>query len=119
MRPRVFLIEIPRRPLDTSGAAEFGDIVLIFGPEDRRCSIFDAAEFGNQVLVRLDEMQFNPEHDWLCVAGSMVTTVLVTAAALARYRRLRLLLYNATLGHYVERPITIEEWETADAKSDI
>jgi len=111
MRPRVFFIERPRPNISMSKARDFGDTVIVFDTNDRRCSIFDAEGFGRALLERLEEAQFAPAQDHVCIAGSMVTVAVGIAAIVAKYSRVSLLLYNANQDEYVPRFVGKGVWK--------
>lgn len=109
---RVFFIERPtRKGIDVSSASAFGEIHILFSGEDRRPSIFDSHEFVDKVMKALAAVDFNPSEDLFCIAGSMVSVAL-SMIALSCYAqdmgsKVRLLLYDTTMDHYVEKQVHI------------
>ncbi len=68
-------------------------------------SVFNCPEFGEELISRLTESDFNNEQDFLCVAGSMITLVVSVGAMIAKYKTINVLFFNATIGHYVKRTL--------------
>lgn len=99
---RVFLVEPPRANMDISKAEAFGELVYLFGPGVRRCSIFDVEEFTSDVAQRLKELDFDYTEDRFCVIGSLIS-VSITLSILGRRSWVRVLLYNAASNEYCER----------------
>jgi len=118
MRSRVFVVERPRPNIDLRCAEKFGELVLLFEAEDRRCSVFHSEQYGLAVLERLRAKNFDPLLDLLCVAGSMVPVTIAIAAAVLRYGRISVLLYNAAESSYVERTIGGSSWLGDDDDSE-
>ncbi len=108
--PRVFIVEEPKANIDITKAERFGELVFVFDPHDRRCSVFDCQQFGENVLKQLDTHDFSPEEDYLCIVGSMITVMMMLLAASARWPIIRTLFYSANEGQYVSRVIDTERW---------
>lgn len=108
---RVFLIEEPRANLDVSSAAAFGDLIYLFGPMDRRHSVFNPNAYASDVLAQLAHLQFDYQNDLICVTGSMVPIVLAVLTLAVSYPWLNILFYNASEGQYVARVVDPAEWK--------
>ena len=108
---RVFLIEPVRNHIDLSSCEHFGEIIYVFqGRDDRRPSLFDVENFGNEVLNRLDRFEFNQETDFLCIAGGIIPIVLLISSVVAIYDQAQLLLFSASEGRYVPRVVGNALW---------
>lgn len=100
---KVFIIEHPRNNIDVSKAANFGEIVYLFGKEDRRCSAWDHKRFGRRVLGRLKELNYNPEEDFICVVGAMLVIINSIIAIAQSQETFKLLLFNSIEDDYVSK----------------
>ena len=106
MRSRVFLVEQPRRrDLDISGLAEFGETTCLFGPSDRRSSIFEARAFCDDVAQQSRRVAFDPANDYYALSGGLAVTCLGLAALLEEYGKIRVLMYDAMRSTYVSKEI--------------
>jgi hypothetical protein len=106
---RVFIIEPPRESLNVSPAAEYGELVYVFGPNERRCSAFDTTKFGAALLNKLSTLRYDPEADLLCVVGSMVTVAVSIASVAHAHACFSLLLFNSVHGTYVKTTFKRDE----------
>lgn len=100
---RVFLIEQPRSNIDLTTAEDFGELCVLFPINERRTSVFNCTEFGEQVVDRLRRENFCVKKDFICVAGSMITMIVAISAILAAFKMVTVLFFNATTDHYVAR----------------
>lgn len=106
---KVFLIEQPRSNINLTTAEAFGDIHILFPVNERRTSVFNCAEFGEDVVRRLHLEHFCSRTDSICVAGSMITMIVAISAILTAFKKIDVLFFNATIDHYVKRTIGHEE----------
>ena len=107
---KVFIIEPPRHDIDTSKATEFGDIVYVFLPTSRRCSIWSHVHFGNTVLAQLKELNFNPNVDFICVVGAMTTISIAIIAISQYYDEFNVLLFNSVNDSYTQKRFCKGDW---------
>lgn len=108
---KVFIIEPPRQNIDTSKAKEYGDIIYVFDHDDRRCSVWSHASFGQTVLQRLEELGFDPEKDSICVVGAMITVLIAVVAIAQRYEKFNVLLFNSIDDKYVQKLFNWNDWK--------
>ena len=102
---KVFLIEEPRSDIDLSTARDFGEIHVLFPPNEHRASVFNCAEFGEEALSRLRHLDYDAEKDMLCVAGSMIAVIVTVAAIFTEYSSIDVLFFNARISHYIRRTL--------------
>lgn len=100
---RVFLVEPPRSNMDISKAGAFGEVVYLFGPGVRRCSIFDVEQFSADVGYRLKELGFDSAKDCFCVIGGLIPVSITLSILRSFGPYTRILLYSATSNEYCER----------------
>ncbi len=108
---KVFIIEPPRQNIDTNKAREYGDIVYVFDHDDRRCSVWSHVNFGNTVLRRLVELGFDPEEDFVCIVGAMVTVLIAVVAVAQHYDEFKVLLFNSVDDSYVQKRFDRNDWK--------
>jgi hypothetical protein len=98
--PRSFVLE-PCKP-DVSAAEKYGKVTYVFGPEYRRCSIWDDA-FPATVMLRLRELGYNPEEDYLVIAGHVVPLVQAVVTCIVEWGHINVLFFSATDRDYIAR----------------
>lgn len=108
---KIFIIEPPRHNIDVSKAQEYGDIVYVFDHDDRRCSVWSHVNFGNTVLRRLTELDFDPEEDSVCIVGAMVTVLIAVVAIAQHYDEFKVLLFNSVDDSYVQKRFDRNDWK--------
>lgn len=101
----VFLIEKPRGAINLTTAQDFGEVRVLFPPEEHRTSVFNVDAFGEEVVSRLKRVNFDKTTDSICVAGSMITVIVAIAAILKEWGQIRVLFFNAAIDHYVQRTL--------------
>lgn len=111
---RVFLLEEPRGNVNLETAKAFGPIKYVFGPDDRRCSVFKAGEFGHAVVRKLREARFDAVQDRFCLTGALVPVCIAVSAILAEWGMTGLLLWNAPDCCYVDRFVRTVEFTRQD-----
>ena len=97
---RVFLLEPCRQ--NTEDAKRFGEVKYLFLEEGSRSSIW-AEEFTEELLEELDLLEFNPNVDYILVAGGVVPNFIAAAAIGGAYGQFKALLYDAKTSTYKER----------------
>lgn len=109
--PKVFIIEPVRQHIDVSKAQKFGDIIYVFEINDRRCSAFQIIHFGRTVLQRLEQLEFDPKLDFVCIVGAMLTVTIAIIAIAQRYDVFNVLLFNSVDDAYVEKRFDRNDWK--------
>lgn len=109
--PKVFIIEPPRNNIDVSDARKFGDIVYVFEVDDRRCGVFRHVLFGQTILQRLELHKFDPETDYVCVVGAMLTVSIAIITIAQYYDAFNVLLFNSVDDSYVEKRFDKNDWK--------
>lgn len=108
MRSRVFVLEPTN--LDLSSAEPFGDIIFVFDEHETRPSIWETGEFLEAVQRKLEQLNFNPDVDYFCCAGSMVPLISMINYLSNVYPQFRLLLWNSTIREYVVRSFSHDDY---------
>jgi len=108
--PKVFVIETLRRNIDLSKANVFGEIVYVFPINSRRCGVFRHIEFGNLVLQRLLDLDFDPKEDYVCIAGAMISIVISIIAISQVYDEFSVLLFNSREDKYIKKHFDSTDW---------
>lgn len=101
--PRVFLLEKMKKEVDLSTAEQYGTICYVFREGDRRCSLFDSERFQSMVVDKLQDLEFDPSNDHVCLAGSVVALVLFTTALSRIHPKFSVLLFSSSMNAYVSR----------------
>lgn len=109
MHSRVFMVEPTR--VDSSAARDYGEVVYIFDADTRRCSAFRTANFGVAVLERLQDMQYDPLVDCVCLSGSLLAVGTALAVIAQVHSKFNVLLFNSVDGKYVLRTFNADDWK--------
>ena len=102
-RTRVFTPE-PTDRYDLTEAQVFGEVVPLlksaapFSPEGIMLD-FNAA---------FEDQQFNPAVDFICLTGKSLAVALLLSAALLRYDKIKVLMFDAPTSKYIQRNIDKE-----------
>ena len=104
---KVFLIEKTKPNIDITEATNFGELEYLFDQNQRRCSAFDTIKYQREMLRRLDAADFDPDNDYICVAGSVLVLSICLIAIAQRYERFKTLLFSSTESKYIERVFDI------------
>lgn len=116
---RAFLIEVPRAGINVEAATKFGEVQQIFGKDVRRSSIFKVVKFGNEILARLCELDFDYEHDYIVMTGGLIPVSIMSIAVTCAYPRVQLLFYNALQDEYILRTVSQLDWKGNYEKTNL
>lgn len=111
---KVFLIEEPKMGIDVSMATAYGELFYLFDSDIRRGSAFKTETFGQQILDRLRQLEFNYENDFVVMTGSLVPVVVMSIAIVSTHPYVRLLFYNAAQAEYVSKKVSQTDWKGTD-----
>jgi len=109
MTNKVILFERVKSNLDISSASEFGEITVVFGSGDRRCSAFNTKLYQETLLNRLNELKFERITDYICVAGSVLVISIGLITIAQAYSSFNVLLFSSTESRYVPRRFDLSE----------
>lgn len=110
MNSRVFLFEPTKANIDLSTALTFGEIVYIFSPGERRCSVFNSTSYCKSVIDKLKQSKFDKDNDYLCAVGSIISVTTAIIAISQVYDNFNLLLFNSLESSYVARQFDKNIW---------
>lgn len=99
-KPRVFML-LPNDK-DTRGAAGFGKLILLFQQDEQRPSIWDSA-FVDEAVRRLDLQNYDPDRDYLLVAGMMVPLVAMFTRLGFEYGHVMALCFDMRDNRYIAK----------------
>lgn len=105
---RVFLLETAQN-VDVTSAMEYGPLIPLFKREQTndKPSIW-GEEFIDEFIYRLEQQNYNPEVDYLLIAGHMVPIAIWVASVTKEWdeaRFVQLLLWSSGYGRYVVKKI--------------
>ena len=83
--------------LDTSGATKYGEAGHLF---DRNPSLHAPTRFRERLYVRLSEVEYDPESDYLVISGPLAHITLAVAHITRRFGAIKLLIFNAQDSSY-------------------
>lgn len=110
---RVFVLERPRGTIDLGSAKQFGELVLLFGFNDRRPSVFAITSYAQSVVSALNEHKFDPMVDAFYIVGSLLNTSLAMMALMLYAEEheaafVNLVYYSANTGECYLKQLDIE-----------
>lgn len=95
-----------RLRLDISPAEEHGEIVYLLTGNNQP-SPFRPEDVADAFNSRLDELEFDPDRDFIALSGPAFLTSMLLAVVCAWCEcRVNVLLFDATAARYVCRPFT-------------
>ena len=103
---RVFLPYRSSR-FNITDAERFGEIIFLTKP--REFSPFNTTLTVEALHAALEEAEFNPDEDFVCLTGEVLITAIFLAVASERYGRVKLLMFDAKVGRYAERMIDVTQ----------
>jgi hypothetical protein len=114
MKPRVFVLT--HSQFDLADAADYGDIVYLFGAEKRLPSPLSAV-FAQETWHALKQNDYDPDTDFLLVLGSQAALVQWVAAVISQVQFCKALVFEATHSRYVIRTLGFEHVESEDEEN--
>lgn len=108
---RVFLLERPRRQMDTTSAEAYGEVHYLFDDRDRRASVLNSEMYVSDVIAQLKTHGFNAMCDYFCIAGGVLNIseamIALTLYAINQDTQLKLLVFNSSTDLYEERSVDL------------
>lgn len=96
--PSVIFLEKPAVAL--ANAWSFGEVKVLYPTNKQRPSFFDPV-YALDLLERLEEIEYNPEIDYIAVTGSIAQIVISTLHLMVHCGTINLLVFNAARQCYV------------------
>ena len=101
MSNKVYVFTAPTGRFNVDSAAQYGEIEYVTLPKG--ANYFNTDTVMDLLGERLAE--YDPDADFLAVTGQSMLVALGTGLVLADFGRVRLLLFDARTGRYVERTV--------------
>lgn len=86
--------------MDLSSLSDYGKVVELITDDERRPPIFDT-EFGNLIIKKLIDNDYDPDKDMFAIVGSLATMVIATGALVHTYGNITTLQYEASECRYI------------------
>ena len=112
------MVQEPKADMDLTSCTKYGEMITLFLKNERRPSVFDTYEFGNVLLQRLRQHNYDPTVDYICVTGAMVALSTSLIAIACYYEEFMILLFSSNSAQYVARKVGFTLWgpeEESDA----
>jgi len=90
------IVPEPNHRYDFKKAAVYGEVVFLYEEAQNPFRDDLLAEF----VTRLEELGFDPEEDSLCMTGQNLILAQLLAAVLAKFGKVRTLMFDARVGDY-------------------
>jgi len=94
---QVVALELNR--FTTDGAERYGDLVYLFPADKARPSIW-AAHYKQAINAALDEVEFDPNLDYVLLVGQIYPLSVLINVLTLRYRMFKVLVFNSTTREY-------------------
>lgn len=105
MNPRPILVmQDQRQKCIDEQLASFGDAHYLFEYRNRPRA-FEAQRCIETMISRLQEINFNPDKDFIVMTGQLIYVSLLLTAAISSYSKLHILIFDAANERYVMRVI--------------
>lgn len=111
---RVFMLEQSQN-VDVKPAFEYGPIIPLFKSTNGqnsnvkrktdRPSMWDTDEFKKEILKRLEQYNYDPERDYLLIAGHFIPIVIFIATVVAEWENVQVLFWSTGYEKYVIRKL--------------
>jgi hypothetical protein len=95
---------MPHKNVDVSLAARFGKLVVLFPTGQERPGFWDP-ELVEEALDRMWDQHFDPDKDYLLIAGHMAPVVRIACALAREQIRAKALFWDSVSRHYVALPL--------------
>lgn len=105
-KSRVLILEKTSDKVDVTPAAEYGELVYVLDRTTRgaqRTSVFDTSRYEEMLLKRLDELRYDPDEDYVCLAGKVICVSVLCALLAREYGAFKALMFDAHESRYVNR----------------
>ena len=103
---RVFIIEPPS--VNVAMAESFGKLIVLF-KDGLKISPLDSDFYAGAIIEALEEVDYDPKVDLICVVGPLSSMWVVGAALCTRFGPFQSLIFNGSRGQYVRR--TVGKWK--------
>lgn len=119
---RVFILEVAQN-VNITLALEYGIIITLFqntadnnnndndnnNGDKKRISQWETRKFGDEIIKRLEEYEYNPESDYILIAGHMISMTIMIAKVISEYyeshKYIKVLFWSSHFGRYVSRKL--------------
>ena len=108
MSSRVFVFEPTSK--DLGSASNFGKLEYMFDNDERRPSIWEVDQLLDAIDARLDELDFNPEKDFILGAGATMPLMVIMHLLCCKYVTYKVLFWHASVSEYVPRSFSSNDW---------
>lgn len=96
---RVFVPQISQK-FDMGDAKRYGTIVPL---TEERIDPLNPPSVVSLFISQLENLDFDPEKDYVCLTGSQLVTAMFLAVLSARYEELKLLIFDSRNSSYCVR----------------
>lgn len=93
--PRVFFVEDNPR-YDISASQSYGEPVFL----SQQINVFNTEYAASVILDNLDEMDFDPETDIICLSGQVLKVALFVAMVVGTYGKVKALMFDSPSHEY-------------------
>lgn len=100
------VIAEPNNRYSFDASETYGDLVFL---SNVSLNPFDSANIIGIFSRRLDEIEFDPEEDFICLTGKTITVAILFAVVAVKYNKFKTLMFDARVSAYRERTILIKE----------
>ena len=103
MTARVFQVRESNR-FDVTPAEEYGELSVLLKSSD--CSPFNPDRFGRGLRDRLDQVEYDPNRDYIILSGDMLDLIFTIGFLKSEYEHVKVLIFNARDNAYFPRVLS-------------
>lgn len=95
----------PNNRYNFDSAETYGDLIYL---SDVSLNPFESSKAIGLFSKRLDEIDFDPDSDIICLTGQTIIISLLMSVVAVKYNKFKVLMFDARVSAYKERTILIK-----------
>jgi len=95
----------PNNRYNFNTSETYGELVYL---SNEPVNPFESIDTIRIFAIKLDEIKFNPDEDFICLTGKTITVAILFGVASVKYNKFKTLMFDARVSAYRERTILIK-----------
>jgi hypothetical protein len=105
----IVVTESIRDRYNLDGLRAFGDVKFLYGENERKPSIYNATQFASSVAMRLSDVGYNSEHDYLALIGRQIEVGLMFYVLGLLVGNAKIIFFDASKAEYSESELRADD----------